>query len=1055
MKSAVRFTLAQQVLMNIIFVTLMVMGAYTMLSVPIERYPNVQFGQVSIQAFFPGASPADVEALVTREIEEALEDLDNVEFIRSTSNRNRSRILVKFVDDIDYRNAYDDLRLKVLSIMGELPDTVDPPVFELIESDIIYPVVSVNLSGDRENRALVLMAEEMKASLLQIFGVREVELDGEHVREYHVYLDPKKLNRFGVTFDEAVTAMRNANIAIPAGDLDTPDGEYVLLVDEQYRTRDQVAATVVRRDADGSFVTVGDLMERAEMSHRDPVVISSVNGKNCVTLKVKKTGDGNALDMLEEIEALIADYRPVLEREGVEVVLTQDSTIKIRDAMTTLGWNLALGIILVCFLIWYFMGFRNAALTTIGIPFAFLMTVIFMYFTNNSINEITLFSFILVSGIVVDDAIVVIENIYRHLQMGKTVNDSIVDGTSEVFLPVVSATLTTIAAFMPMLIMTGSVGEFFAQIPKAVSFALAASVLECLFILPIHYKDYGPRPVGAKADLPDEEKEAASMPLLRKPVRRLMDLALRWRWTSLLLLALVLFVAVGVMAVSITGKFPLIRVKFFPDDYGAFFVELEAPVGTSLEDVDTLLKEVSVEIMKHGPGMAESTVGYAGFILDEDYEVNFANNVGHVVVTIPPSSKAKFADYPENDPLLHLDWVREQMKPFEDRGYFVRVRPQKDGPPTGKDINVRTVGTNQDAVYALADRMKDFLTTDPRLKDELVNLEDTRGQDNKIYRFQVRHDRAAEYGVSPAQVTQLTAATLNGRYIGEFRDQDEQVDLKVKMSRIETPDQALGIPLLEYAGGPVRLGDLNRTRLDNEAGFLNRFEGERAVNISANLRPGSNQSPVTVVRMVKEFYNQVRNEYPGATLNFAGEFEDTRRSYASLFSAFIISVLLIYMILATQFQSYIQPLIVLSAVAFAFIGVIFGLLASRSLLTINNMVAMVGVVGVVVNDSLVLIEFINKLYRSGVPRREAVLRGMQIRLRPILLTTLTTTLAFLPMALGIPSYSIVWGSMASTFVTGLCTATALTLFMIPVQWDLLTQFNERYGQKKRKEILGP
>jgi len=1048
MKAIVRFTLAQQVLFNILFVLLMVIGAYTLLSVPVERYPTVKLGQASIQAFFPGASPEDVEALVTREIEDALEDMDDVAYVRATSNRQRCRIIVKFLDDIDYDKAFDDMRLRVLSVMGELPDTVDPPIFTLIDSDAIYPVISVNLSGARSNRSLVLIAEELEASLLQIDGVREIDLDGEYVREYHVTLDPDALRRYGVTLDQVATAMREANRAIPAGDIDTADGEYVLLIDEQYRTRDQIEATVVRRDGDGSFVTVGDLIDDAVMATRDPAIISSVNGQPCVTLKIKKTPAGNAITIKEEVVQILAESAATFEREGVTAVLTQDSTIKIDDALTTLGWNLALGIILVCVMIWYFMGLRNAALTTIGIPFAFLMTIIFMYLTDNSVNEITLFSFILVSGIVVDDAIVVIENIYRHLEMGKPMRDSIVDGTAEVFMPVVSATLTTIAAFMPMLIMTGSTGEFFAQIPKAVSFALAASVLECLLILPIHVKDYGPKPKLEHAHLPDEEKEVLSMPLLRKPIRKLTELALRFRWTSMALLAVVFLITLFVTVASVTGKANLIRVKFFPDDYGSFFVDLEAPKGTSIERTSEVLREISAELAALGPGMTQSAAAYAGIILDEDYEVTFAANLGHVVVTIPTLDDRRFTDHPDNDPLTHLGYIRELLTPFEERGFTLRVRPQKEGPPTGKDLNVRAVGSNERSVNRLADAMRTFLETDPGFEDQLINLEDSRGQDNRIFRFRVRHERAAEYGVTPAQVTALTAAALEGRIIGEMRDADEQVDLEVRLAGIEAPSDALEVPLIEHPSGPVTLGDLNDTEITAEPGYLNRFNGNRAVNISANLKPGSDLSSITAVRLVREHYNRVRAEFPGAALDFTGEYEDTRRSYASLFSAFIISVLLIYMILAAQFQSYVQPLIVLSAVLFAFIGVITGLLVSRALLTINNMVAMVGVVGVVVNDSLVLIEFINKLYRSGVPRREAIMRGIQIRLRPILLTTLTTTLAFLPMALGIPSYSIVWGSVASTFVTGLCTATALTLFMIPIQWDLIAGAEERWGRRK-------
>ena len=1043
MKGLMRFLLGQTVFVNVVFVLVIVIGIFTLTRTSIDRYPNVNLGEVVVQTFYPGASPEEVEALVTREIEEALEDLDDLEFISSTSSRERSRVRVKFLDDSDYDKGYDDIRLKVLSIMGELPSEVDPPIFTKIDSDVIYPVVSVNLAGDRSNRALALMAEELKSTLRQIEGVKDTVFQGEYTREYHVLLDVEKLSRLGVTFDQAAAAMRAANATIPAGDMDTERGEFALLVDEQFRTREDIARTVVRRDADGSLVRIADLLDDAYMSYRQPTVVSSVNGQDCVTLQVIKSPQGNALSILKQVKRVVAEYQVIFEREGVSVVLTQDSTIKIKDAMYTLGFNLLLGVLLVSLLIWYFMGFRNAALTSIGIPFAFLCTMIFMYLSDYSLNEITLFSFVLISGIVVDDAIVVIENIYRHLWEGKPLNQAIVDGTSEVFLPVLSATLTTVAAFMPMLIMTGAVGDFFALIPKAVSLALLGSVLECLFILPIHYKDFGPRPDQGNR----KEKDVWLMRVLRGPVERLMLLTLRFRFTSLALLCSAFLVSVIIAYLSISGKVPLIKVEFFPDDYGRYYVELEAPIGTSIEKTSAILKEISREIIADGPGMAESCAAYAGFVIDEDYEINFNNFVGHVIVTLPSQNQRRFADHPHNDPQTHLDRIRQKLQPYVSRGNQIRIRPQQDGPPTGKDINVRAVGTNEASVEGLAEAMKKLLAEDERFADQLVDLQDNRGQLNHLIKFKVRHDRAAEHNVQPSQVTGLLAATLNGRYVGEFRAVDEQVDLKLMLADIDDPRQVLTVPLLEHASGPVVLGDLATMTTAREPGYLNRFQTQRAINITANLQPGSDLSSVAVVALVREHYRLIHDRFPGATLNFAGENEDTRRSFSSLFSAFLIALLVIYLILASQFQSYLHPLIVISAVIFAFIGVIFGLFVTRSILTINNLIAMVGVVGVVVNDSLVLIDFINKMYRGGMERRAAVIKGMAIRLRPILLTTMTTTLAFLPMALGIPEYSLVWGSMASTFVTGLCTATFLTLFIVPVLWDISTEMHERVSRR--------
>ncbi|MDH3850624.1 MAG: efflux RND transporter permease subunit, partial [Deltaproteobacteria bacterium] len=585
MKPFFRYVLRQTVLVNLLFALAMAVGLFSLFDLPVERYPDVQMGKVQINTVLPGASPEEVESLITDEIEEALDDLESVEFIRSTSYRERSMIMVKFIDDTDYDKLYEELRLKVLGIMNELPNGIDPPRFTEIRVSEWLPVASVNLIGDRTNRALSLMAEEMKLHLRQIPGVKEVQLNGEYIREFHVYLNPRLLDKYGVTFDEVARALSEANISLPAGHYTDDGGEFVIVVDERYRSRQQIAETIIRRDSDGSFLTVGNVLSSARMSYRDPYVITSVNGKDCVTLRVIKTEDGNALDIMPMIEEIMARFQPLLEKEEVDAVLTQDQRVYIDDSISTLGMNLLVGICLVSVLIFFFMGLRNAILTMVGIPFSFLVTMIIMWLLDSSLNEITLFSFVLVSGIIVDDAIVVVENIYRHLQEGEPLEEAVINGVSEVAAPVIAATSTTVAAFLPMLIMSGSTGEFFAQIPIAVAAAIVASLFECLIILPSHFMDWpGGRSAEKEAVKPKPaSKEHWVMSLLLKGTNKLVDFSFRHRFKSLGLVVVAFVASVFILAVSISGKIPLIKIKFFPDEYTYYYIELEGPVATPIE----------------------------------------------------------------------------------------------------------------------------------------------------------------------------------------------------------------------------------------------------------------------------------------------------------------------------------------------------------------------------------------------------------------------------------------------------------------------------------------
>jgi HAE1 family hydrophobic/amphiphilic exporter-1 len=413
-------------------------------------------------------------------------------------------------------------------------------------------------------------------------------------------------------------------------------------------------------------------------------------------------------------------------------------------------------------------------------------------------------------------------------------------------------------------------------------------------------------------------------------------------------------------------------------------------------------------------------------------------------------------DFPENhsnDPVLHLEYMRKHLAGFQKGGWTIRVRAEKGGPPAGQDINIRVVGPNPDAVRNLAKDIYAFLKTDKDVFPFLVDLSDNKGQPNRVYQFHVDEKRAAEYGLTPLAVAGLAGSVLDGRFVGQFRAVDEDVDLKLKIDKdfLHSPESALTIPIVQHPSGPLRLGDLTRNESYMESNRLDRFQNNRAITLTANVKPGTPTSTPALVNTILTYYGKIKGKYPGAELSFSGEFEETRRSYVSLTYAFIVALLVIYLILATQFKSYIQPLIVISAIVFSIIGVVFGKLITQSLFTVNSFIAVVGVTGVVVNDSLVLMDFINKRYATGMTRREAIREGIRIRLRPILLTTLTTSLGLAPMALGIPSYSLVWGAMATTFVTGLCTATFLTLFIVPVQWNLLMGLKLHFQNKKHRQ----
>lgn len=1010
-----------------------------MFALPIERYPDINMAVVNVTTDYPGASPTEVEALVTRKFEEAIDDIEDIEWISSSSQPERSYIRVKFVDDSDYDNLYDEVRLKILNAKEDIPPEADPPTIENVTMGVLLPVVIINLGGEHDNRALALMADQIKARLQKIDGVKKIVISGEFTREFHIYLDPEKLRAKGVSFGEVARVLREANVSVTAGHYNTPSDEFLIKMDERFHDRETLIKTIIRRDGDSGFIRLEDLITRADFDYRKPNIITTVNGKNAVALYVIKTPEGNALDIKDRVNDILDEFRPLIEREKLEVTLTQDSSVKINDGLSTLGWNLAVGMVLVAVITWYFVGIRNAGLVTIGIPFSFLITILVMYLTGYSFNEITLFAFVLVSGIIVDDAIVVTENIHRYIQNGRPVYHAIVAGTSEVALPVISSTLTTIAAFLPMLIMTGTTGEFFAQIPVAVSYALLASLFECLFILPIHYIHFGPQ--NDKYLSQRLDRDGLLISFFRRLIEKVLVWTLKYRFSTLAIVLLLFLASMGIMYVSIAGVLPLVKTKFFPDDYAVYFVDIKGPPNTSIDEMDRIAREISIAVLNEGPGKVDSTSGLAGVFMNEDYELIFGNNYGVVLVTLPEKRKQTI-----KDPMNYLESIRRELKEkFEKNGMVVNVHPMKEGPPSGKAINVKILGSNMRSVEQLTDNILGYLKKRDDIAPYLVELEHDQGIPKRVYRFDLRYERIKEYNLDSGEVARVAGSVLDGRYIGKFRSSDEEIDLKllIEPDAITDPTYALSIPVVENAVGPILLGDLTRLSSGVEPGEFHRYQGQRAISIKADLKVGAPVSAPYITNEIGKHYNTIRNQYPGASLLFSGEFENTQRSYQSLIFAFFIAVLIIYLVLATQFQSYLQPVIILFSIIFAIIGIVLGKFITQSLFTVNSLIAVIGVIGVVVNDALVFIDFLNKGFRSGMSRHQAINEAVRVRLRPIILTTLTTILGLMPMAIGIPSYSIVWGTMASTFVTGLGVATLLTLSVVPVLWDLI---EERKGR---------
>ena len=1082
MKKIVQIAIRQAVFINVAFVILLVAGGFSVFTTPLENMPLVDMGEVFVQTVYFGASAEDVEKLVTTKIEDALDGLENVEYIQSDSYRNFSSVKVKFIDDTDYESLYKELRFRVLNIRDELPTGVDEPNFLYVDTNEWLPVIVVNISGNLSQRSLKLYAEDLKTLLLAIPNVRNAQIEGDFEEEFHVSVDPGKLRRYGVTFQQVTDAIESANTKIPTGRFKKNETEYMLDAGSRLDSQEDVLSIIVRRDGDGNFIRVRDLVTSAMLSYRDPTLIPSVNGESTIRVFVTKEEQGDSVAISEQAQKISREFEALHRHDGIRIVFTNDSIIEINDSLKTLGGNLILGMALVIGILWLTLGFRNAMLTAIGIPFSFLCAIIIMKITGVTLNTISLFAFVLVTGIMVDDAVIIIENIFRHFEMGKSKVEAVVDGTAEVMLPVISAAITTVLAFLPMLIMTGTTGEFFSYIPKTVTYALVASLVEALFILPIHFLDWGPkRPPPSKSEIDENDPFVHLRSGIFAPFWRLYRRCVVWlldHKTITFVGITVLFVSsMTILVLSATGIVPLIKVKFFPGNYFRYHVTVATAVGTSIEKTDAVVRDLSRFILSLGAAQAQSAAGSAGFYEDQDYVRHTGSHFGQIVITLPEQKYRDFPDNPGNDPMRHLDYIRGKLQDHVDQAYgddpatpLVKVFEEMDGPPTGKAVNIRVTGTTLNMAQEASDALMQYMRTEPRLAD-LIDLGDNRPASQKTLHFVPKQEAVYEYDLLPGQITALVAGALYGRQAGSYRTVDEEVDLLVRVTRndekvftttgLSDPDDVLGLPVIEDSTAPVLLRDLVDVSYHFEPTARSRYKGKPTLTITADIRSGSKLSPASVQVLVADHFNAIKAKFPGVALSYGGEFESTTKSYRSLTFAFFIALLGIYLVLSSQFKDYTQPLIIISAVPFALIGVIMGLLLTRTTFTVGSFLAIVGLAGIAVNDALLLIDFMNVRLRQGKALRDAVIEACAARMRPVLITTVTTMLGLLPMAVGIPNKSITWAPMATAFVAGLSSATILTLLITPANYEFSVQFKafaqaqyQKMGQSIRQLLKG-
>ncbi len=995
----IRLSIGNPVFVNLLFLIICAAGIQSAMKLPVEQFPEVSLDRVTIDTLYPGSTATDVEELVTRPIEEALEDVADVKEINSISSEGLSNVIVTFQDGKNLQEGRSEVE-KAVNTVDDLPEDAEVPLVKEMAMEL--PVVSLGVLRATSDRRTV---DRLVDRLRDIDGVSSVEISGLAERKIFIDLDQRKILGLGLRPEQVTAAVRAARANIPAGRVEREGSD--IFVKTQHRLLK--ASDVVRIPvAPGSNLRIGDV----GMVSEGPDELDTaffVDGIPAAKLTVGREEGANPLRIRDEAMALLPGFNRMVPAE-IEVMLADDYTTPIRDRLEVVKWNALGGGLLVILVLYFLSGLRQAVLALWGMPVSYLMATLLMGQFGISVNVISTFALLIATGIIVDDAIVVIENVQRHLEMGKSRLDAAFEGAREVVLPVSVAVLTTMLAFMPLTMISGTMGRVMYILPSVIIFCLIGSLIEAMFILPGHLREFGSR------DAKDSRtaRLGARMRRIYLPVVRFTT---RWRWLTI--------VAVTVAFFGVLGLATTLPIQFgAPGKPFELMLNYELPPGTgkgvTRDHGEELLKLVQEDVSEEA---VRTTTLRVGSTQDRRSGlVQTGSNLGSIRWEFNYSN-AFAVDYARM--IVHL---RDHLATDPDLGSFF-VEEVQAGPPAGAGITARIRGREIEQVNAAMIDLKTHL----RGWDGVSDIRDNYGSGKETFRVRVDQDRASLYGLTELDVGRAVRTALDGTVADEVSIDEEPVEIIVRyaggrnMTRSELGD--LLIPTRR--GTIVRLdqvADLDRTR---EVGFIRREDGMRAVSVLAEV-DGVAITALTAARRIEALWDaELVDRYPELTLAFGGEADELRAGLKDLPGAFMLALLLIYTVLALQFRSYIQPAIIISAVPFGLMGAILGLAIMGYDLSMLALFGMIALAGICVNDSLVMVDFINKLREGGRPVGEAAIEGAVQRLRPIVSTTATTVLGLTPLAIGLGGKDLILAPMAVSIAAGLGFATGLILLAIP------------------------
>ncbi len=1005
--------LQHHVLANLTFVLVLLLGTATYNMLPREKDPSINFNWIQITTSMPGASAGDVEKLITTPLEDAVSKISDIRFISSVSRESVSSVLIRF-NDLDERlfdKRLTDLRREVQNVENsELPEEASSPFIFEITSANAFPTASLILKGQADDELLRAQGRQLEKDLERLNGVDRVDALGLRDPELRVVFDPARVSALGLNAADLADTVSLYFRDISAGSVRMDNREVLLRLLGTGEEPGLLAALPVI-SAQGE-VTLGSLAEvRRDRERADQVV--SYDGQPAMLLSVFKKESANTLELVERLNGFIERRNEDLTPFGLELKLVDDQTLSTRNAINIMETNALLGLILVLFVTWAFLGSRISFFITIGIPFTLAGTFLLLSALGQTLNNSVLLGVVISLGMLVDDAVVVVEGIYYRIRHGMAATRAAVESLSEVFAPVTASVLTTMAAFMPLMLMPGILGQFMMVIPLVVTMALAISLLEAYWILPAHV-------IAARVNFNQPSRihrhRERLTHLLQVKYSQWLLKAMRYPGRTAAVVAVLFLVALGALA---SGR---INVNFFAmESFRLFYVNVEMPPGTPIDLSLQKSREAEQRVRSAlQPGEVRGVVSYAGMMFTET-EPLMGDNYAQVMVSLNPQQGEMRSTHEI------VEAVRPQMADLAGVAelYFFEV---KDGPPTEKPIKVKVRGDDFEQIGAAVEALKVILAGIEGVSD--ISDNDSPGGMELV--LAVDHDAANRVGINPQQLTRLIRMLGDGEVVSSVQVRGEKVEVRVEAEQRHSDlDSLLRTPIALPDGSEMALGELVHHEVRYGRSNIRHHNLRRAITLEADLDKEVLDTVSANKRLVAG-WQQIAANYPGVSLDFSGELDDINESLDSIFVLFVFGLGLIYLILGTQFESYFQPLLIIATIPMALTGVLLGLWITGNPLSLYTLYGVVALGGIAVNAAIVLISAANQRLQAGMSVLHATVYAARRRVIPILITSLTTIAGLFSLATGLGGHSLIWGPVATAIVWGLAFSTVLTLIVTPM-----------------------